>query len=76
MAKSGDDNIRVIERAYPAVQGTSLKRPVMILAVMFGLFAAVCAGLMAAFLTPGYATIETVERTLRMPVLAAAPVIR
>jgi len=73
MAKSGQDNIRVVERAYPAVKGTSLKQPVMILSVLFAGFAALCAGLFSAVLSKGYATAETIERTLNLPVLASAP---
>ncbi len=73
MAKSGQDNIRVVERAYPATSGTSLKKPVMILAVLFAAFAALCAGLLSAFTAKGYPTPEAVERTLNLPVLAAAP---
>ena len=37
------------------------------------LAAAVCAGLISAFTSKGYATSETVERTLNLPVLASAP---
>ncbi len=73
-AKSGNDNIRVIERAYPATTGTSLKKPVMILSILFAAFAALCAGLLSAFLSRGYPTAETIERTLQLPVLATAPV--
>lgn len=76
LAKSGNDNIRVVERAYPATVGTSLKKPVMIVAVLFAAFAALCAGLLSAFLSKGYPTPETIERTLQLPVLAAAPVAR
>jgi uncharacterized protein involved in exopolysaccharide biosynthesis len=73
MAKSGQDNIRVVERAYPAVKGTSLKLPAMILSVVFAGFAALCAGLFSAFTCKGYATSESVERSLDLPVLASAP---
>ncbi len=76
LAKSGDDNIKVVERAYPATQGTSLKKPVMILAILFAAFAALCAGLLSAFLSKGYPTPQTIERTLHMPVLATAPLQR
>lgn len=75
LAKGGDGNIRVIERAYPATSGVSLKTPVMMLSLVFAAFAALCAGLLSAFLARGYPTTETVERTFHMPVLAAAPVI-
>jgi uncharacterized protein involved in exopolysaccharide biosynthesis len=71
--KAGDDNIRVIERAYPTPKGTSLKGPVLLISVLFGAFAALCAGLFSAFTASGYPTPEAVERTLNLPVLAAAP---
>lgn len=71
--KSGDDAIKVVERAYPSAKGTSLKGPVLMLSVLFGAFAAVCAGLISAFSARGYPTPESVERTLHLPVLAAAP---
>jgi uncharacterized protein involved in exopolysaccharide biosynthesis len=74
MAKSGQDNIRVIERAYPAAKGASLRQPMMILSVLFAGFTALCVGLVSALLARGYATTETIERTLRLPVLASAPV--
>jgi uncharacterized protein involved in exopolysaccharide biosynthesis len=73
MAKSGQDNIRVIERAYPSARGVSLRTPAALLAVLFAAFAALSAGLFSAFLDPGYATTETIERTLRLPVLVSAP---
>lgn len=72
MAKSGQDSIRVIERAFPATKGTSLKQPVMAVSILFAAFAAVCAGLFSAFLDRGYASPEAVERTLDLPVLATA----
>jgi uncharacterized protein involved in exopolysaccharide biosynthesis len=72
-AKTGEDNIRVIERAYPAAKGTSLKIPVMILSILFAAFTALCVGLLSAFLSGGYPTAETIERTLQLPVLATAP---
>jgi uncharacterized protein involved in exopolysaccharide biosynthesis len=73
LAKGGDGNIRVIERAYPPTAGTSLKIPIIGLSVVFALFAALCAGLFAGFLGKGYPTTEAVERELDLPVLAAAP---
>jgi len=73
MANSGQDNIRVVERAYPAVKGVSLRLPVIGLSVLFAGFAALCAGLFSAFTSKGYPTSESVERTLDLPVLASAP---
>ena len=73
LAKNGEGNIRVIERAYPPTTGVSLKKPVMLLSVVFAAFAALCAGLLAAFLSKGYPTPEAVERELELPVLIATP---
>jgi uncharacterized protein involved in exopolysaccharide biosynthesis len=73
LAKNGEGNIRVIERAYPPTTGVSLKKPVMMLSLLFAAFAALCAGLLAAFLSKGYPTPEAVERELELPVLVAAP---
>jgi len=73
MGKSGDDNIRVIERAQPPVDGKSLKKIVFGLALLFALFTAICAGLMRVFSRRGFATASAAERTLELPVLATAP---
>ena len=73
MGKSGDDNIRVIERAQPPVDGKSLKKIVFGLALLFALFTAICAGLVRVFSRRGFATASAAERTLELPVLATAP---
>ena len=73
VAKSGEDNVRVIERAYPPVRGTSLKKPVAIVVVLFAAFAALCVGLLRAFLTRGFPTAAAVERAVDLPVLVRAP---
>ena len=73
LAQKGDDNIRVVERAYAPVKGSSLRRPVMGLAVLFAGFAAICAGLLGAFLSRGFPTAAYAERTLELPVLVSAP---
>ncbi len=72
IAQKADDNVRVVERAFPPVSGVSLKRPAMILALLFAAFSALCAGLVRAFLRPGYPTAASAERTLELPVLATA----
>jgi uncharacterized protein involved in exopolysaccharide biosynthesis len=72
MAKSGQDNIRVVERAFPSAKGVSLRAPAMALAIVFAAFAAFSAGLFSAFLARGYATPEAIERTLHLPILATA----
>ncbi|MEO6338885.1 MAG: lipopolysaccharide biosynthesis protein, partial [Caulobacteraceae bacterium] len=73
VAKTGEDNVRVIERAYPPVRGSSLKKPVMIVAVLFAAFAALCVGLLRAFLSRGFPTVAAVERAVELPVLVRAP---
>ena len=71
-AKS-DDNIRVVQRAYVPTRGASLKRPALIVATLFAGFAAVCAGLIGAFLSRGFPSARAAERTLEMPVLLSVP---
>ena len=74
IARQGNDNISIIERAVIPTQGKSLKMPVMLLAILFGGFAALCVGLMRMFLRPGLATSAVAGRTLGLPVLATAGV--
>jgi uncharacterized protein involved in exopolysaccharide biosynthesis len=72
MSAEGSDNIRIVQRAVAPSTGKSLKKPVMILAIIFGLFTALCAGLVRMFLRPGLQTPASAARTLDMPVLATA----
>ena len=74
IARQGDDNISIVERATPAVLGKSLKHPVMVLAVLLAGFTALCAGLVRVFLRPGLPTAASAGRTLDLPVLATAGV--
>ncbi|MDP3660261.1 GumC family protein [Phenylobacterium sp.] len=67
-----NDNIRIVERALPPTKGTSLKKPVAILSLLFAGFTALCAGLLRAFLRPGLPTPRSAARTLDLPVLGAA----
>lgn len=67
----GDGNVRVIERALPPTTGSSLRKPVMALAIVFAAFCAVCAGLLRAFLRRGIPTAAYAERSLGLPVLAS-----
>ncbi len=74
LAQSGDDgSIKVIERAYPPAKGSSLKTPVLILALAFAVFAAICVGLLGGFLKKGYPTAGAAERALELPVLVTTP---
>ncbi len=74
IAGTTNDNIRIVERAQAPVKGTSLKRPVLILAFLFAGFTALCAGLLRMFLRPGLQTPASASRTLGLPVLATAGV--
>ena len=72
LATASNDDIRVIESAAPPVEATSLRRIVLLLALVFAAFTAVCAGLLRVFTRKGFATPAAVVRTLDMPVLATA----
>lgn len=72
-ADGGDDSVKVLERAYPAARGVSLKAPLAIGALAFAAFAALCAGLFRAFLRPGWPSAAAAGRASRLPVLAVLP---
>jgi len=73
IASETNDNIRIVDRATPTTQGKSLRKPVVVLAFMFGAFSALCAGLLRMFLRPGLPTRASAQRTLDLPVLGTAP---
>jgi uncharacterized protein involved in exopolysaccharide biosynthesis len=73
IAEATNDNIRIVERAGVPTQGKSLKAPVLVLAMLFAGFTALCAGLLRMFLRPGIPTPATAARTLDLPVLGSAP---
>jgi uncharacterized protein involved in exopolysaccharide biosynthesis len=73
IARQGNDNISIVQRAVPPVQGKSLRRPVVLLALLLGAFTAICVGLVRVFLRPGLPSAEAAGRTLDLPVLATAP---
>jgi len=74
LERTGDDgSVKIIERAYPPSRGVSLKAPLLVLALAFAAFSALCAGLAAGFMGKGYPTPDAVERTLDLPVLAVTP---
>ena len=72
ISATSNDNIRIVQRAVPATQGKSLKKPVAILALLFAGFSALCAGLARMFLRPGLPTARSASRTLDLPVLGQA----
>jgi uncharacterized protein involved in exopolysaccharide biosynthesis len=72
VAAATNDNIRIIERAVPPAEGKSLKIPMLVLALVFALFSAICIGLLRVFMRPGLPTPAAAARTLDLPVLGAA----
>jgi uncharacterized protein involved in exopolysaccharide biosynthesis len=72
IAQATNDNIRIIERATAPTTGKSLRKPVLVLALAFAAFSALCAGLLRMFLRPGMPTPASAGRTLDLPVLGAA----
>jgi uncharacterized protein involved in exopolysaccharide biosynthesis len=72
IAAATNDNIRIIERATAPTEGKSLQKPVLVLALVFAAFSALCAGLLRMFLRPGLPTPASASRTLDLPVLGAA----
>jgi uncharacterized protein involved in exopolysaccharide biosynthesis len=74
IASESSDNIRIVERASAPATGKSLRKPVMILALLFAGFAALCAGLVRMFLRPGLPTAASASRTLDLPILGMASV--
>ena len=73
IAAASNDNIRIVQRATAPARGSSLKKPVLVLAFLFAGFTALCAGLLRMFLRPGLPTAQSASRTLELPVLGAAP---
>lgn len=74
IAKRTNDNIRIVERASPPAKGTSLKKPIFVLAFLFAGMTALMLGLVKVFLRRGFPTASSAARTLELPVLATAPV--
>ena len=74
LSSAGDDgDVRVVQRAYTPTRGSSLKRLAFLASAVLAALAALCAGLVAAFLSRGFPSAGAAERTLDMPVLAAVP---
>jgi len=64
--------VRVVERPTAPTSGKSLKKPVLLLALVFAAFTALCAGLARLFTRRGFPTAASASRTLDLPVLASA----
>jgi len=74
LASGGADSIRVIASAVPPNRASSLRKPVLILALLFAGFTALCAGLLRVFLGRRFVTAGSASRTLDLPILAVTPV--
>ncbi len=74
MTKGAADAVRVVEKASLPDKPKSLKKVVLILAVLFAGFTALCAGLLRVFMRRGFASAAMASRALDLPVLAQAPV--
>lgn len=72
IAQNSNDNIRVVEPAVADIHGKSLRRPVLILSVLFAAFAALCAGLLRTFASSRVLSPASAARDLDLPVLATA----
>ena len=72
VAGRGLGTVRVVERPTPPSAGKSLKKPVLLLALVFAAFTALCVGLARLFTRRGFPTAASAARTLDLPVLASA----
>ena len=65
------DSVKVTEPATVPIEGSSLKLPVAVLALLFAGFSGLIAGLLRAFGRQGFSTSGSFQRTTGIPVLAA-----
>ena len=73
IAAAASDNIRLVQRASPAVKGASLRGEMLVLAFLLAAVTALSVGLGRIFLRRSFATAASASRTLDLPVLATAP---
>lgn len=65
------ESVTVIEPARVPLRGTSLRRPVAILSLLFAGFSGLMAGLIWVFTRRGFATPNSLQRTTSLPVIGA-----
>lgn len=63
------DSVKVTEPATVPIKGSSLKLPVAILSLLFAGFTALIFGLLRAYSRQGFATPNSLQRTVGLPVL-------
>lgn len=73
LVSAGADNVTVIERAQPPINGRSMKLPLLVAVILFAGFTALCVGLLRVFLRRNVLTKSSVRRTFGLPVLAVTP---
>ena len=73
IAQEASDNIRVVQRASPAVKGSSMRGEMLVLAFILAAATALAIGLGRIFLRRSFATAASASRTLDLPVLTTAP---
>lgn len=70
------DNIQILEPARVPSKGSSLRKPVAVLALLFAGFTGLLAGLMWAFTRSTLPTGSSAGRSFDLPVLATVPVVK
>ncbi|WP_297804687.1 chain-length determining protein [uncultured Brevundimonas sp.] len=73
LVSAGADNVTVIERAQPPLNGRSPKLLLLAAVLAFAGFTALCAGLLRVFTRRSVLTRSAAQRTFGLPVLAVAP---
>ncbi|HEX8568980.1 MAG TPA: Wzz/FepE/Etk N-terminal domain-containing protein [Caulobacteraceae bacterium] len=73
IAQSASDNIRLVQRASPAVKGSSMRGETLIIAFLLAAATALALGMGRIFLRRSFATAASASRTLDLPVLTTAP---
>jgi uncharacterized protein involved in exopolysaccharide biosynthesis len=73
IAKVRTDNVRQMEKATPATQGSSLRVPIFLASALLAGLTAFAAALGRGLLRPGFPTAGSVARTLDLPVIGVIP---
>ena len=71
MAAQASESVKITEPATVPIEGSSLKLPVAILALLFAGFTALLVGIGRALTRQGFATQSSLQRTTGIPVLGS-----
>ena len=69
MTAQDADSVKVTEPATVPIQGSSMKLPIAILSLLFAGFTALIFGLLRAYSKTGFATANSLQKTVGLPVL-------